>query len=82
MVRIIFTEEFKKIFSTIKDNSLKEQIIKKIEKIKLSPEMGKPMRFNRKGTREVYVGSFRLSYSYNSSEGILYLLDFYHKDKQ
>lgn len=82
MVKIIFTEEFKRIFSKIKDNSLKEQVIKHIEKIRASPELGKPMRFNRKGTREVYVRHFRLSYSYNISEEILYLLDFYYKDKQ
>jgi len=82
MVEVIFTEEFKRAFSKIKDNSVKESVIKHIEKVKTSPEIGKPMRFNRKGTREVYVGHFRLSYSYHNSKSILYLLDFYHKDEQ
>ena len=64
------------------DKSLLGQIQKLIAKIINNPEIGKPMRYDRKGTREVYVGSFRLSYSYNLSEDVLYLLDVYHKDEQ
>ncbi|MFH1711368.1 MAG: type II toxin-antitoxin system RelE/ParE family toxin [Nanoarchaeota archaeon] len=82
MVKVVFTAEFKRTFSKIKDNLTKEKVIKQIEKISKYPETGKPMRFNRKGTREVYSGSFRLSYSYNSAEDTLYLLAFYHKDEQ
>jgi len=40
------------------------------------------MKYNRKGTREVYVGSFRISYAYSVKEEIITLLDFYHKDEQ
>ena len=40
------------------------------------------MRFARKGTREVYVGSFRLSYAYLKEEGKIIFLDLYHKDEQ
>jgi len=40
------------------------------------------MQNNRKGTREVYISPFRLSYSYNLNEKVLTLLDFYHKDEQ
>lgn len=64
MVNVTFTEEFKEIFLKIKDNSLKQKIIKQIEKIKINPEVGKPMKYDRKGTRELYVSPFRLSYQY------------------
>ena len=82
MVTVAFGEHFQKIFSKIKDNSLKEKIIKQIGKLKINPEAGKPMRFNRKGTREIYVSPFRLSYAYLENEDKIVILDFYHKDKQ
>jgi len=59
-------------------NRIKKQILKIIQ----NPEVGKPMRFARKWTREVYIGSFRLSYSYNKEENKIIFLDLYHKDKQ
>ena len=82
MVRVIFDKKFSEIFYKIKDNSLKTKIIKQIEKIKINPEIGKPMRFNRKGTRELYISPFRLSYEYLKDKELIYILDFYHKDKQ
>ncbi len=82
MVIVSFDEHFQKRFSKIKDNSIKEKIVKQIEKLKANPEIGKPMRFNRKGTREVYISPFRLSYLYDYAKQIVYILDLYHKDKQ
>lgn len=82
MVKIDFDEHFKKTISKIKDASIKERIEKLILKIKNNPEIGKPMKHNRKGTREVYLPSFRLSYAYNKINDILVILDFYHKDEQ
>ena len=79
---VVFDEEFKQIFSKIKDKSLKERIIKQIEKIKINPEVGKPMKYGRKGTRELYLSPFRLSYIYSYEENIVYILDLYHKDEQ
>jgi hypothetical protein len=38
--------------------------------------------YNRKGSRELYVKPFRLSYAYDYINEILTLLDFYHKDEQ
>ncbi|MFH0875337.1 MAG: type II toxin-antitoxin system RelE/ParE family toxin [archaeon] len=73
---------FLKTIAKIKDNSLKERIIKQVKKIVENPEIGKPMRYSRKGTRELYVSPFRISYSYNQAENILIFLDIYHKDEQ
>lgn len=82
MVKVVFEENFRNIFSKIKDNLLKEKIIKQIEKIKNNPEVDKPMRYNRKGTRELYIKPFRLSYKYISEMNVIYILDLYHKKKQ
>ncbi|MBU0757382.1 MAG: type II toxin-antitoxin system RelE/ParE family toxin [Nanoarchaeota archaeon] len=71
-----------KIIEKIKDNSLKEKIKKQIRKIVSNPEIGKPMRYARKGTRELYVPPYRISYSYIKQENLLIFLDIYHKDEQ
>lgn len=80
MVEVIFDTRFKKIFKKIKDMALKERIINQIQKIKENPDIGKPMKYSRKGTRELYISPFRLSYK---AEGdLIYILDLYHKDEQ
>lgn len=62
------------------DKSYLERVEKIIIKIINNPEIGKPMRYARKGTREVYVSPFRLSYTLKEDK--ITLLDLYHKDKQ
>ena len=82
MVEVIWEPRFKEIFSKIKDNLLKERVIKQVEKIKINPEVGKPMRNVRKGTRELYIKPFRLSYEFFKDNNLIYILDLYHKDEQ
>jgi len=82
MVVISFSIKFKNIFSKIKDKLIKIKIIKQIEKLKENPEFGKPMRYTRIGTREIYISPFRLSYSYLPKENKIIILDLYHKKKQ
>ena len=82
MVKIDFDDNFKKTIFKLKDNSIKERIKKLIIKISNNPEIGKPMRHNRKGTREVYLPPFRLSYAYDKINDIIVILDLYHKDNQ
>lgn len=81
MVRIRFDDPFQKVFSKIKDKSTKEKILKQIAKIRDNPEIGKPMMYSRKGTRELYIAPFRLSYEYLKEDKVV-LLDLYHKDEQ
>ena len=80
MVEVIFDPYFKRKFKKIKDKTLKINIINKIQKIKENPEIGKPMRYGRKGTRELHIPPFRLSYILKSN--LIYILDLYHKDEQ
>lgn len=75
------SDRYTRIYQKL-NNALLIQLNKLVKKIMENPEIGKPMRFGRKGTREVYAGSFRLSYAYDKQLEILYLLDFYHKDEQ
>ena len=82
MVEAIFTPKFKQSFFKIKDKLLKEKIIKQVSKIKTNPTIGKPMRNVRKGTRELYVLPFRLSYAYHIPSNTVYILEVYHKKKQ
>lgn len=82
MVKSNFQPSFQKAFSKIKDKTLKERIIKQFIKIREDPEIGKPMKYSRKGTREVYVAPYRLSYVYLKEENKIFFIDIYHKDKQ
>lgn len=82
MVKVEFDEQFKRIVSKIKDASIMGRIEKLLIKIRDNPEIGKPMKHNRKGTREVYLQPYRLSYAYNKINNVIIILDFYHKDEQ
>jgi len=82
MVIVEYNPSFESTIKKIKHQELKERIIKQIKKILASPEVGKPMRFSRKNTREVYIPPFRLSYLYLKEEGKIVFLDLYRKDGQ
>ena len=40
------------------------------------------MRYQRKGTRELYIKPYRLSYEIIEKEILILFLDIYHKDRQ
>ncbi len=82
MLTIDHSPHFLSLIAKIRNNDDKEKIKKQIKKIIENPEIGKPMRYTRKGTREVYTGSFRLSYAYLKEENKILFLDLYHKDEQ
>lgn len=82
MVEVAYSNGFKKRCRKVRHTSLKLNLKNLIDKIKLSPTVGKPMGGNRKNTREVYMDSFRISYSYSKDENIIKFLSIYHKDDQ
>ncbi len=82
MLTVEHKTNFLKRIRKIKDNSTKERVKNQIKNIVEDPEIGKPMKYARKGTRELYVGSFRLSYAYLKDESKIIFLDIYHKDEQ
>ena len=78
---VIRTERFLRQLTKL-DKSYLDRVEKLVTKIIQNPETGKPMRFDRKGTRELYLPPFRLCYIYDKSRDILLFLDIYHKDGQ
>lgn len=81
MVIVDYDPDFQRAFSKL-DKAIKAKVEKALIKIIESPEVGKPMRYSRKGTREIYVTPFRLSYAYIPNENRIIILALYHKDKQ
>jgi mRNA-degrading endonuclease RelE of RelBE toxin-antitoxin system len=79
MVVVSYSDGFEQAVKKL-DPSLKEKLKKQVIKIITNPLTGKPMRYERKGTREVYVKPYRLAYAY-IDEKIIFL-DFYHKKEQ
>jgi len=82
MVNVEYDDIFETKFKKIRDNSNKIKVKKQIAKIIEHPEIGKPMQYGRKGTREVYISPYRLSYVYSKEENKIILADLYHKDEQ
>lgn len=82
MVDIDFSSSFEKTLKKIKNISVKNQLKKQITKVIKNPEAGKPMRYSRKGTRELHVAPYRLSYAWIKEEDKIIFLDLYHKDEQ
>jgi len=82
MVTVSYHHYFEKQIRKIKNEALKQRIKQQIQKIIEDPEIGKPMRFGRKGTRELYISPFRLSYMYEKEMNRIVLLAIYHKDEQ
>jgi len=82
MLAVEQRENFLKKVGKIKHQDLKEHVKKQVEKIIENPEIGKPMRYSRKGTRELYVKPYRLAYAYFQEEEKIRFIDLYHKDEQ
>lgn len=82
MLNIDPSPNFFKIINKIKDKIIQKRVKKLVKKIIDNPEIGKSMKYARKGTREVYIKPFRISYAYLKNKNTLIFLDLYHKDKQ
>ena len=75
--QVVWSDKFKKEVTKIRDNKIKEKLQKQIQNIIECPERGKPLRYNLKGERTIYVKPYRLIYSYQGT--VLYLLRFEHR---
>ena len=64
MVGISYDSVFRKKFEKIKDTFTREKVKKQMRKIVEHPRIGKPMMYARKGTREIYIAPYRISYAY------------------
>ena len=82
MVIVKFGPIFEKRFKKLKNQLLIARLKKQIAKIITNPKIGKLMRYFRKGTREIYLNPYRISYLYIEKDKTIIILDFYHKDEQ
>jgi len=82
MVTVAYHPHFEKTIRKISDARIKEHVKQQIIKIIENPSIGKPMRYCRKQTREVYIPPFRLSYWYDKRKNTIVFLAHYHKDEQ
>lgn len=82
MVTVAYHPHFEKTVRKIREAQLKERVKQHILKIISDPDVGKPMRYARKETREVYISPFRLSYLYDREQDTMVFLALYHKDEQ
>ena len=76
MVDVVYTEKFEREFRKA-DTSVKDKAKRQIGKIISNPEVGKPLRYNLKGERTVYVKPFRIIYSFFNNT--IYFLRFEHR---
>lgn len=75
----VFTDSFKRAVRKIKDASVKERVKGQVKEILSRPDIGKPLRFQRKGERSVRVPPFRIIYAVDGNT--VYFLDFDKRDK-
>lgn len=76
MVKVTYTDKFEREFKKA-DGSIKEKAVKQINKIIEDPEIGKPLRYDLKGERTVYVKPYRIIYSFFNNE--IQFLRFEHR---
>lgn len=81
MYKVILLPEakrfYKKIFTSNKE--LFERINKALEFLKSNPFLGKPLKSKLKGKYSLRVGLYRVIYSIEKKELIIYILDIGHR---
>ncbi len=74
---IIWTKKFEQEFKKIRDRATQDKLEKQIKKIYENPNFGKPLRYDLKGERSIYVKPYRLIYKVEGDK--LILLRFEHR---
>ncbi|MGV8142002.1 MAG: type II toxin-antitoxin system RelE family toxin [Candidatus Woesearchaeota archaeon] len=78
MVEVEYSREFARATRKIKEVTLQHRIRLQMFKIIENPYVGKPLRYNLKGERTVYVKPYRIIYFYD--DDIITFLVFEHRD--
>jgi len=74
---IIWTQKFEQEFKKIRDRATQDKLEKQIRKVYENPNFGRPLRYDLKGERSVYVKPYRLIYKVEGDK--LILLRFEHR---
>ena len=81
-MKVTYQDSFLRDFSKIKDIGLKRAVAKQLRKIINNPKIGKPLKYSRKLTRELYIPPFRLYYWYNEYLDSLTIIELSYKRDQ
>ena len=76
---IVWSQKFEEDFKKIKDRKTQDRLEKQIMKIRSNMDLGKPLRYDLKDERTVYVKPYRLLYK--TEDGTLVLLRFEHRKR-
>jgi addiction module RelE/StbE family toxin len=74
-MEIIFSEEFRKDFQKIKDQTTRLRTIKQLKKLEELPEAGKPLKYEWKNHRSVRVPPFRIIYRLDEDKIVINCFD-------
>lgn len=74
-MEVLFSEEFRREFEKIRDNSQLLRIAKAIKKLEIMPECGKPLTHDMKGHRRLVIAPFRLIYRIEDGKVLLVCFD-------
>ncbi len=77
MKEVIWNTNFESEVKRIRNRLIRERVTKQIARIVKNPEVGKPLRFDLKGERTVYLKPFRIVYKVDGD--VLTLLRFEHR---
>ena len=66
MVDVVYTNKFEKEVKRL-DSSIKIKVIKQIERIIRGPNIGKPLRYDLKGEKTIYVKPYRIIYAFDKN---------------
>jgi len=74
---IIWTQKFEDDFKKVRDKATQEKLEKQIKKISENPDFGKPLRYDLKDERTIYIKPYRLIFKVEADK--LILLRFEHR---
>jgi len=77
ILEVIETDLFAEEVAKVRDGSTLKRLRKQVERIIDSPNIGKPLRYDMKDSRSVYIKPYRLIYSVHG--GSLTLMRFEHR---
>ena len=70
-MKVIYTDRFKRDLQKIKDNNVRERVIKLVQKLIDNPNIGKPLKYDLVGLRSVRVSPFRIVYEMKLCDHII-----------
>jgi len=78
MYEVIFRNPAKRFLKSL-DKGAQQKVIKKIEKLKNNPRIGKPLSGNLKGLWRLRYDNYRIIYRIKDQELVIYIMNIGHR---